>query len=207
MERGKVYKSLEEANDAPELVRVLDLSGQDLVEAPQGLSVFENLEVLDLSNNQLNSLSDDFGELKSLKRLVLHHNMFNKFPESLLALKNLSWIDLSYNSVRSFEENVSVLSETLKTLDLSNNLLSKNDEEELVNFLPATYIAFSRQMAYDPNKTGEVFSRREDGVKRNFFWLWLIIAVFFLVTVYGLIRIVMLWLGYMDGGESMQDYL
>lgn len=119
---------------------------------PNTISGFDKLERLDLSSNQLGGeLSNSVAGLRHLSQLDLSNNRFTADPsfslESLSTLQELSLgnnnfsfgdidgflqnfpdlkvLDLAYAGILAVPQKISTLTK-LETLDLSNNLISKN---------------------------------------------------------------------------------
>lgn len=108
-------------------LKVLNLTGNNMVGNIPDLSALTNLEVLDLS---LNYFSGDFpawvGNLTGLVSLGLGFNDYNEgvIPESLGNLKNLTWSFLASSNLRGeIPESFFELS-ALETMDFSTNRIS-----------------------------------------------------------------------------------
>lgn len=82
------------------------------------------LEFLDLSNNKLKSLNDSLTELKNLKILILKYNELDVITSwDFSGLENLVSLDLSTNAIALIPSNLMGVTNKLRKLDLSNNLV------------------------------------------------------------------------------------
>ncbi|KRT82640.1 hypothetical protein AMK59_3503, partial [Oryctes borbonicus] len=68
----------------------------------------------------LNSLPD--GIYVEVASLDLSHNFFTEIPSALSEFKNLEWLDLSYNQIAALSRDALNGFDSLRSLDLSNNL-------------------------------------------------------------------------------------
>lgn len=80
---GKIYFSLEEAQEHKETCTHLDLGDLEMTEIPEGVFDLPNLKILNLSNNRLTEMPSDIGKLKSLILLNLDKNQFTKVPDPI----------------------------------------------------------------------------------------------------------------------------
>lgn len=83
------------------VVKVLDLSCNQIFEIPDAFCDLVGLTQIDLSKNCLVSLPLNFGNLKNLKRLDLYSNNLVSLPLSFCELKLLKWLDLKDNPVQT----------------------------------------------------------------------------------------------------------
>jgi Leucine-rich repeat (LRR) protein len=122
----------------------LRITGMRLKAVPDVVWDLTELTVLDLSNNRLDSLSQGIGNLIHLERLILNRNYLLTLPVEIISLSRLSFLDLWSNLIVEFPEGISVLSSSLKTVDM--RVISINDEyrERLQSLLPETQFFFSK---------------------------------------------------------------
>ncbi len=100
----------------------LDLSGLGLIEVPDEIAQFTNLQKLDLGNNQLTSLPDTIAQLTNLQRLTLSNNQLISLPDAIFQLTNLQKLDLDNTQLTSLPDTIAQLT-NLQRLTLSNNQL------------------------------------------------------------------------------------
>ena len=77
----------------------------------------KNLKVINLSGNTLMDFPDSISNLEKLKELNIEGNGLRKLPEAVTKIKNLEKLDLSYNPITSLPESI----ENLKNLKKTNN--------------------------------------------------------------------------------------
>lgn len=110
-------------------IQKLDVTFNALQRFPQYLDEFDSLEILDLSHNQIEFLSSDVVLPKSLITLTLSYNNISNWLSItsnlvLEAAPNLETLNLAGNPIGAFnggsDEKTRLISNSLKTLDLSN---------------------------------------------------------------------------------------
>ncbi|ESW03305.1 hypothetical protein PHAVU_011G003200 [Phaseolus vulgaris] len=108
-------------------LRVLNLSGNQLVGAIPDFSGLRNLQILDLSANYFSgSIPSWVGNLTGLVSLVLGENAYNEgeIPGTLGNLKNLTWLYLAGSHlIGEIPESLYDM-KALETLDISRNKIS-----------------------------------------------------------------------------------
>lgn len=106
-------------------LRELILKNNDLTELySHTFDGLIRLEFLDLSNNKLKSLNGSLIQLNNLKIVILKFNQLTTISSGdFSALENLISLDLSANMITSITSNLMGVSNTLRKLDLSNNIL------------------------------------------------------------------------------------
>jgi Leucine-rich repeat (LRR) protein len=79
----------------------LELSNNQLIQLPHGISSLKNLKYLFLKNNSLDDLSlpKEFEQLKQLEIINLGGNRFKQFPYQLFQMLNLKEIYLGSNQI------------------------------------------------------------------------------------------------------------
>jgi len=77
----------------------LDLSVNQLIKLPEGVSQLVNLEELFLSDTYLEYLMANFGRLTKLKILELRENSLQSLPKSMNRLTQLQRLDIGQNDV------------------------------------------------------------------------------------------------------------
>jgi Leucine-rich repeat (LRR) protein len=93
------YKSLDEAKQNTEKVKVLNLKGQKLKQVPTEVFNFPNLTQLYLSNNQITALPEEIGKLSYLTVLDVSKNKLTALPSSIGNMQQLASIDFSQNKI------------------------------------------------------------------------------------------------------------
>jgi hypothetical protein len=120
---GGAFKSLADALQQPDKVRVLELGNQKLSDFPLEICSFQNLESLNLYLNQVSSLPPGIGRLKRLRWLDLRFNRIEALPDELALLESLEEINLAENRLGTIPSWVAVMPK-LKTLYVSGNPVS-----------------------------------------------------------------------------------
>jgi SpoVK/Ycf46/Vps4 family AAA+-type ATPase len=110
--------------EAPDLIRTLNLSRNRIEELPASIGRFTGLETLDLGNNRLSKLPESFIELVSLKKLKLNDNDLVELPENIDKIALLETLDVSRNRLTRLPETIKNL-RSLKRLDFNWNKLSE----------------------------------------------------------------------------------
>ena len=100
----KVFNSIEDANQNPEIVYDLNLSGQNLSEIPLNLLKFKNLKKLDLSSNNISILQKKIKLPENLELLNFSNNQLTEF--SIFPLKKLKVLNLQKNKLVHIDENI-----------------------------------------------------------------------------------------------------
>jgi len=100
----------------------LGLSNFALVEVPQEVYKFKNLNKLYLGDNQLSTLSEDIKYLKQLRVLYLRNNKLTFLPADINQLSQLQTLDLGNNLLASLPKEVASLNQ-LRELYLDKNPL------------------------------------------------------------------------------------
>ncbi|NER81647.1 MAG: TIR domain-containing protein [Leptolyngbya sp. SIO1D8] len=118
-------------------LNLLDLSKNQLVEAPKELGKLTNLEEINLSENQLESLPKEWGKLKNLTRLYLHQNQLTTIPKELGNLSNLRQLDISKNRLTSVPKELGQLTNLMDLYLAENQLNSVPKELGKINRLRA----------------------------------------------------------------------
>jgi hypothetical protein len=104
------------------VLRILDLSGNQLRALPPGIGRLTALQNLDLSGNQLNALPPEIGQLTALLNLDLRDNQLSALPPEIAPLTKLMVLVLSGNQLITLPPEIGRLKQ-LAFLDLSNNQL------------------------------------------------------------------------------------
>jgi Leucine-rich repeat (LRR) protein len=161
----KVFKSLEEALENPEVVFHLKLNKKKLTEFPEGIFLLKKLITIDLSKNKISNVPMGIASLKNLKELKLNKNKFTQFPIAICELdglhslglnqnsiveippeigklKNLVYLDMWSNDLDVFPAELQQLKK-LKEFDLRVIQLSDKQKKHLVFLLPKTKIEMS----------------------------------------------------------------
>ncbi|MFT5779401.1 MAG: hypothetical protein ACI837_002359 [Crocinitomicaceae bacterium] len=119
-DKGKVYKSLEEALKTPDKVYMLDIAYPPISELPESIGLLKNLVWLELNDNNLVSLPDAICELKDLKVLNLSDNKLRSLPVNFGNLTNLTTLILEDNMLKALPESMKRLSK-LEKLNIRGN--------------------------------------------------------------------------------------
>lgn len=98
----------------------LDLSCNDIVKIPPGISLLKNLTKLSLWNNCIEIIPPEIFQMTQLVSLVLNDNFITNIPRDIGLLKDLECVSLSTNYIKTVPD---VLFEipTINRLYLHNN--------------------------------------------------------------------------------------
>ena len=136
----RVVDDNEQKSETVPVMYTLDLSGEQLAQAPSYIFERTDLVSLDLSNNDLHgSLQAEVRFLKNLKVLDLSHNHLTGVPAEVGQLSQLEVLDLSHNQLTGLPHELGNL-KNLKTLDLTGNNPSTFDLKIIREALPGTTI-------------------------------------------------------------------
>ncbi|GAB6027108.1 hypothetical protein CHUAL_000031 [Chamberlinius hualienensis] len=98
------------------LIRILELSQNNMSKLPDELGALSNLQALYLQFNQLEELPDSFNQLSKLQVLNIKGNRLKTFPIVLTQLSGLIKLDISSNSIQQLPTaliNLTALTELL----------------------------------------------------------------------------------------------
>ena len=88
---------------------ILDLSGQQLVAAPNSVGDLASYDGLDLDRNLLTALPENIGSQIHLKTLSLYHNQLASLPDALCRLRNLQLLNVSQNELDRLPDDIGEL--------------------------------------------------------------------------------------------------
>ncbi|MGE0562427.1 MAG: leucine-rich repeat domain-containing protein [Flavobacteriales bacterium] len=151
----------------PLTVYRLNLKKQKLVDLPESITQFKNLQTLDISKNKLNhfpsvivkfeflqslNISDnkietipkEIGNLIYLKEFSANQTEISTLPSEIGKLKQLKYLDVWGSNLASFPEEISQLQETLKEIDMRVIMMSDAEHKKIKELLPTTKIHFSK---------------------------------------------------------------
>lgn len=118
----------------------IDLSGQNLREAPQDVLRREDVTSLDLSDNALEgALPAEIRHMRSLEVLDVSGNRMTGVPAEIGQLTSLRILDLSDNQLTGLPYELGNL-QNLELLDLSGNAYSEADLSIIEEALPETTV-------------------------------------------------------------------
>lgn len=106
--------------EAPELLRVVNLSGNTVDKWPPFLVQTTNLEVLNLNGNNIRVLPPEVGLLTNLRELHMVGNLVESLPPQIGNLGRLTTLDLTDNRLHTLPPEIGNL-KTLWSLDLGFN--------------------------------------------------------------------------------------
>ena len=108
-----------------------DLIIQDsiILEIPESIEMFKDLEYLELVRDEIKTLSEKIGNLSNLKHLDLQNNELEDLPLSLNNLTSLKWLWVRHNKLKKIKLDLKKLS-SLKSLGLAHNKLGGVPEED-----------------------------------------------------------------------------
>lgn len=123
-QQQKVFRSLEEALEHPEMVYRLRLNSKGLEEFPPEITRFQNLRSLELKHNRISSIPLEICQLNNLQYLDVSGNLLSSIPPELANLNELLELRLRCNNLRLIPTELYQL-QKLRFLSLAyNNLTS-----------------------------------------------------------------------------------
>ena len=120
----KLPKSLKNLNH----LKILDLSGNDLIIFSHTFEGLHSLQTLILSNNNIDALPETLINMKNLKVLDLGFNSMVTLPGWFGKLKSLEFLDLSQNKMKILSRKVGNL-HLLKNINLQGNPFQEKDAQ------------------------------------------------------------------------------
>ncbi|XP_044591646.1 chaoptin isoform X2 [Cotesia glomerata] len=93
-----------------------------ITELPRVISHFKNLISLNLDDNNIKQVPEE-SLPRNIRTLSLNNNLITHFPLSVSNLESLSWLYLRSNFIRILELPSSFKSNSLESIDLSDNLI------------------------------------------------------------------------------------
>lgn len=125
-----------------------------LLEIPDWISHFTELESICISSNTLTQIPESIGKLTSLKRLTLFNAKLKPLPENIFQLPRLESIFISDCSLESIPEAVHL--PELNYLDLSSNLLKRLPDSFAEQPKLKRVILSKNPWEYLPEKIGRI---------------------------------------------------
>src|SRR5271156_3318991 len=110
------------------IIRILNVSYNQLQTIPKELGQLASLQELYLSNNQIQTIPKELGQLASLQKLYLSNNQLQTIPKELGQLVSLQELYLSNNQLQTIPKELGQLA-SLQELDLDNNQLQTIPKE------------------------------------------------------------------------------
>ena len=149
---------------SPDTIYGISFAKLKLLELPEELEKFKNIQVLDLQNNKLTYLPDflgDFNYLKelnasrnklelfplqvcrmvSLERLILNRNDFENLPECIEFARELKYVDLYDTPIQGLPESITRLNH-LEKIDFSGIRFSPSFQKKWIGLLPNVELIF-----------------------------------------------------------------
>ncbi|KAH8336247.1 hypothetical protein KR074_007374 [Drosophila pseudoananassae] len=131
-------------------LKTCDLSGNVLKSVMPKFSMnFSAITDLNLSENKLTRLPDEFASLSALARLNISHNSFIVLPQVVWKLPSLSSLDAKDNAILEIDTDDVITSDSLASVDLRNNPLSRNCRRKLQGFKTSFLLQISNDVEDD----------------------------------------------------------
>lgn len=148
-----VYKlTLKKTNliDLPESIvafknlQSLDISKNKLKHFPAIVFKFQYLQKLNVSDNKIATIPAEIGSLIYLKEFIVNQTEIASFPAEIGKLKELFYLDIWGTNIALFPNEIQELSETLKEIDMRVIMMSDTEHKKIKELLPNTKIHFSK---------------------------------------------------------------
>ena len=143
MKKGKLI-------DIPESIiqfknlQVLNVSKNKLNHFPSIVFNFKYLQKLDVSDNKIQIVPSEIGELIYLKEFIVNQTDISTLPPEISKLNELFYLDVWGSNVASFPDDIQQLKETLKEIDMRVIMMSDIEHKKIQELLPNTKIYFSK---------------------------------------------------------------
>lgn len=122
----------------------LDVSKNKLNHFPAIILRFEYLQKLDVSDNKIELIPAEIGKLIHLKEFSANQTEISTLPVEISQLKELKYLDVWGSNLASFPEEISLLQESLKEIDMRVIMMSDAEHKKIKELLPNTKIHFSK---------------------------------------------------------------
>lgn len=122
----------------------LDISKNKLKHFPSIIFKFEYLQKLDVSDNKIELVPGEIGNLIYLKEFSANQTEIATLPAEIGKLKKLSYLDVWGSNLASFPDEISQLQETLQEIDMRVIMMSDAEHKKIKELLPNTNIHFSK---------------------------------------------------------------
>ena len=137
------------------MIKILDVSSNNIVSLPETVSKLKDLELLYLNNNKIRNIPDSFSELKKLRYLNLSENKLEKVDDLFSHLNKLKILILSSNRISKISGDIFKL-KNLFTLQLSFNKI-KNFPKDFTGLESIEYLlANNNEIEILPESIGEM---------------------------------------------------
>ncbi|MBI2280113.1 MAG: leucine-rich repeat domain-containing protein [Bacteroidetes bacterium] len=122
----------------------LNISKNKLKHFPAMVFKFLYLQKLDVSDNKIVVIPSEIGNLVYLKEFIANQTEIATLPAEIGKLKELVYLDIWGTNVASFPEEIQQLNETLKEIDMRVIMMSDTENKKIKELLPTTKIHFSK---------------------------------------------------------------
>lgn len=113
-------RSIQDARAHKDTLRELYLDDQGIIDIPEEIQAFQQLEILDLGRNRIATLPASIGQLKKLKRMDLRGNQLQALPDEIGELTALERLKIDGNQLQKLPESCSAW-QALTEIDFSRN--------------------------------------------------------------------------------------
>lgn len=122
----------------------LDISKNKLKHFPAIVFKFQYLQKLDVSDNKIATIPSEIGNLVYLKEFIANQTEIATLPAEIGKLKELVYLDIWGTNIASFPNEIQQLNETLKEIDMRVIMMSDSEHKKIKELLPNTKIHFSK---------------------------------------------------------------
>lgn len=122
----------------------LDISKNKFSHFPVLIFKYTYLQKLDISDNKIKTIPIEIGTLIYLKQFIANQTDIATLPVEIGKLKELVYLDIWGTNIASFPEEIQQLNETLNEIDMRVIMMSDAEHKKIKELLPNTKIHFSK---------------------------------------------------------------
>ncbi len=125
-------------------LQTLNVNKNKLSRFPEVIFNFKYLQKLNVSGNKIKTIPPEIGLLIHLKEFAANETEISTLPKEISQLKELEYLDVWGTNISWLPEEIVQLSTTLKKLDMRVILMSDEEHKKIQELLPQTMVYFSK---------------------------------------------------------------